>query len=288
MSAAPSPELEPSLGGGGGSDDDGESGGGFGVRRKQTEETLLDAGQVAETAAAGVAGANATLPHLDTIQAAFGRHDVGHVRAAVGGDAGGAARAIGAEAYATGDRVAFDGAPDVHTAAHEAAHVVAQHAGIQPLGGVGTAGDQFERDADEVADAVASGRSAEAILDRQLGAASATASSSRAVQRKPTPAADAANSTQAAVLVIDPPSIRFGRIPYVSGKGRQEADPIAVTAFNPTARTITLDDIRADAGRDFPIYSDGDGHDDPSRRDRCAFASASGRIIRAPRPRRST
>jgi hypothetical protein len=39
--------------------------------------------------------------------------------------------------YATGNHVAFKGAPNLHTAAHEAAHVVQQRGGVQLKGGVG-------------------------------------------------------------------------------------------------------------------------------------------------------
>jgi hypothetical protein len=119
---------------------------------------------VPATAAAGVAGSGATLPHLEPIQRAFGSHDVSHVEAHVGGDAAVAAQEIGATAYATGNHVAFQSSPDVHTAAHEAAHVVQQRAGVHLKGGVGEAGDAHEQHADAVADAVVAGRSAEHLL----------------------------------------------------------------------------------------------------------------------------
>jgi hypothetical protein len=62
------------------------------------------------------------LPFADQIQASFGPdHDVSKVRAHVGSDA---ASAMGATAFATDDHVVFDREPDLHTAAHEAAHVV--------------------------------------------------------------------------------------------------------------------------------------------------------------------
>jgi hypothetical protein len=51
---------------------------------------------------------------------------------------------MGAEAFATGDQVAFGAAPDLHTAAHEAAHVVQQRQGVQLKGGVGEVGDAYE------------------------------------------------------------------------------------------------------------------------------------------------
>ncbi len=120
-------------------------------------------------AASGVAGAAAPLPHLAAIQASFGRHDVSHVRAAVGGAAATASDALGAEAYATGATVAFRDTPSLHTAAHEAAHVIQQQAGVSLKGGVGEAGDAYEQHADAVADAVVRGESAEALLGEAGG-----------------------------------------------------------------------------------------------------------------------
>src|ERR1044071_4432593 len=117
----------------------------------------------------GVSGAGGALPHFATIQQLFGRHDVSGIQAHVGGEARQASHAIGAEAYAMGDRVAFSSAPDLHTAAHEAAHVVQQRGGVQLKGGVGEVGDPYERHADQVADAVVQGKSAEALLDPYAG-----------------------------------------------------------------------------------------------------------------------
>jgi hypothetical protein len=116
-------------------------------------------------AAAGVAGAVTPLPHADRIQASFGPHDIGHVRATVGGDGRAAAARLGARAYTLGDRVAFAGEPDVWLAAHEAAHVVQQRGGVHLDGGVGERRDAHEQHADAVADAVAEGRSAAPLLD---------------------------------------------------------------------------------------------------------------------------
>jgi hypothetical protein len=113
----------------------------------------------------GVRGHGGSLPFLDAIQRSFGRHDISGVRAHTDETAQDAARDIGARAYATGTDVAFGGAPDLHTAAHEAAHVVQQRAGVHLKGGVGQAGDQYERNADAVADRVVQGKSAEDLLD---------------------------------------------------------------------------------------------------------------------------
>lgn len=122
-----------------------------------------------EIAARGTAGGGGPLPHGERIQAAFGRHDISGVRAHVGGAAEQAAMLMNAQAYATGQEVAFARQPDLHTAAHEAAHVVQQRGGVSLKGGVGKAGDAHERHADAVADAVVAGHSAECLLDAYAG-----------------------------------------------------------------------------------------------------------------------
>ena len=129
---------------------------------------------VHNAAAAGVAGAGGALPHAEKIQAAFGpTHDVSSISAHVGGPAAAAASRMGAEAYATGERVAFGQAPSLHTAAHEAAHVMQQREGVQLLGGVGQVGDPFEQNADAVADRVVAGQSAADLLPKGRGAGGA-------------------------------------------------------------------------------------------------------------------
>jgi Domain of unknown function (DUF4157) len=131
----------------------------------------------------GVAEASSPLPFQAEIQRSFGPHDVSGIRAQIGGAASSASRAIGAEAYAMGERVAFDRAPDLHTAAHEAAHVVQQRAGVQLDGGVGRVGDAYERNADAVADRVVQGLPAHDLLPGGTG--SEAHGGARDVQRKP-------------------------------------------------------------------------------------------------------
>lgn len=113
---------------------------------------------------AGIQGAHGALPYSSQIQALFGRHDIRGIAAHVG-DAAVAADALGARAYATGADVAFADAPDLHTAAHEAAHVVQQRSGVSLSSNMGAAGDPYERHADEVADRVVAGLSAQDLLD---------------------------------------------------------------------------------------------------------------------------
>jgi hypothetical protein len=117
-------------------------------------------------ASAGVSGRGAELPHADQIASSFGAHGdtVKGISAHTDDDARSASQALGAQAYATGDSVAFAGAPDLHTAAHEAAHVVQQKGGVQLKGGVGQAGDAYERNADDVADRVVQGKDASDLL----------------------------------------------------------------------------------------------------------------------------
>ena len=103
----------------------------------------------------GVATANQRLPHLERVQSAFGRHDISDVRTTVGN----APVSLDANAYTVGDRVAFARDPDVHLAAHEAAHVVQQRAGVTPTA-------EHEDHAERVAEAVTRGHSAESLLDR--------------------------------------------------------------------------------------------------------------------------
>jgi hypothetical protein len=136
-------------------------------------------------AAEGIRGSGGALPHMGAIQHSFGRHDVGGISAHVGGPAADAGKAMGAEAYATGNDVAFASAPTLHTAAHEAAHVVQQRAGVQLSGGVGAAGDAYENHANKVADLVVQGRSSESALDAMAGGTRSTSSIQRAVQRTP-------------------------------------------------------------------------------------------------------
>nr|WP_229430014.1 DUF4157 domain-containing protein [Pseudoduganella umbonata] len=114
----------------------------------------------------GLSSATAPLPHAERIQAAFGHHDLSDVRAAVGGPAATASRRMGALAFASGNRIGFRESPGLHLAAHEAAHVVQQRSGLRLPGNVGRPGDPWERHADDVADAVVRGRSAQPLLDK--------------------------------------------------------------------------------------------------------------------------
>ncbi len=122
------------------------------------------AAQVHATANKGVSGSGGGIPHGDKIQAAFGSHDVSGVQAHTDSAASAANEQMGSQAFAKGEHVAFKGSPDLHTAAHEAAHVVQQRQGVNLQGGVGKSGDSYERNADAVADAVVQGKSAEGLL----------------------------------------------------------------------------------------------------------------------------
>lgn len=136
-------------------------------------ESELDppADDVHAAAAAGTATPTTNLPHAEQIQRSFGGHDLSNIRAHVDPSS---AHAMGAAAYAAGDHVVFDREPDLHTAAHEAAHVVQQAHGVNLYGGVGEAGDSYERAADAVADRVVAGQSAVDLLGAPTEARGAT------------------------------------------------------------------------------------------------------------------
>lgn len=139
-----------------------------GVQRKAAM-VEPEAAPIHAIAQRGIATPTSALPHAERIQRAFGRHDISGIRAHVGADAAASALEMNARAYATGDHVVFNGAPDLHTAAHETAHVVQQRAGVHLQRGVGSPGDIYERHADAVADRVVQGESAEELLDVHTG-----------------------------------------------------------------------------------------------------------------------
>ncbi len=122
---------------------------------------------VDEAAAHAVSGAAHALPFAAQIQASFGAaHDISRIKAHTDEAATRGAHAMGAHAFANGERVVFSAAPDLHTAAHEAAHVVQQRAGVEVQGGVGAVGDTHEQQADAIADRVVAGQSATDLLPR--------------------------------------------------------------------------------------------------------------------------
>jgi hypothetical protein len=71
--------------------------------QKQDSDTSI----IHNIAATGMQGTGSQLPHYDKIQGSFGRYDVSHVQAYTGNQAAAASCSIGAQAYATGTKVAF-------------------------------------------------------------------------------------------------------------------------------------------------------------------------------------
>lgn len=178
------------------------------VQRKASSASEPTA--VSQIAAQGVAGAGAALPHLPQIQASFGHHDVSGIRAHKGPAATAAAHELGARAYAVGNSVAFSGQPDLHTAAHEAAHVVQQRRGVQLKDGIDQPGDAYEQHADAVADAVVAGQSAVTLLDQIAGH---RGSHDASVQRAPAssgPATDAGTDPK-----ITPPNAGINKPGFI-------------------------------------------------------------------------
>jgi hypothetical protein len=130
-----------------------------------------------DTALTGVRSPGQVLPFRERLQRAFGPdHDLSRVAAHIGGPAAEASERLGADGYAIGEHVAFREVPDLRLAAHEAAHIVQQRAGVRLTDNIGRRDDRYERAADAVAERVVQGRSAEDLLP------AATAMSSIAVQ----------------------------------------------------------------------------------------------------------
>jgi hypothetical protein len=155
------------------------------VQRQATEAPKRGDADTHAIAADGVSGAGGQLPHAERIIASVGeqhRATIEGISAHIGGPAGDASRAIHADAYATGNQIAFAATPDVGLAAHEATHVIQQQAGVQLKGGVGQAGDAYEQQADAVAGAVERGESAVHLLEH--GPAAAGRSTGSGVQRQ--------------------------------------------------------------------------------------------------------
>jgi hypothetical protein len=225
------------------------------VQQESTGTSLPDA-EAHEVAAAGVAGSGGALPHRDRIQDAFGHHDVSRVQAHIGGPAAEAGRAMGAAAYATGDRVAFAGAPDLHTAAHEAAHVVQQRAGVSLPAGVGQAGDAYEQHADAVADHVVRGESAAGLLD-QAGAPSSAAPAAPAVQRRSMPGSAPAAAPGATPATASPGPTASS--PAGQGAAASSADDEA--AIEAAEQTALADEIETLLSRPDPVAGIGTPQD---------------------------
>ncbi len=201
--------------------------------------TVADDSAVREAAATGVAGPGAALPFLDRLQASFtSDHDLSGVRAHVGGPAARASEQIGARAYATGNDVAFGETPDLHTAAHEAAHVVQQRGGVHLKGGVGEAGDPYERNADAVADRVVRGEPAGDLLAGYAANASAAAS---LVQRVDKPVPDLGANQR--VLSRDPAYTTDAFLPWFRDQVKTKITAWGLV-FAPAA--VTLKTVKLD------------------------------------------
>ncbi len=144
------------------------------VTQRSSEEDMLrgDESRIQIAARDGFRGTPTSYPCLGPIRSSFGRHDVSSIQAFTDSKATGAAQRMGAAAYASGNSVAFRRTPSLHTAAHEAAHIIQQRQGVQLKGGIGKKGDIYERHADAVADRVVQGKSAEDLLSLSPGGSS--------------------------------------------------------------------------------------------------------------------
>ena len=95
---------------------------------------------VHQAAVVGVSGAGHAVPFAVDIQRSFGDHDISHIQAHSDAAALAGSKAMGAGAFASGNKIVLGDKQDKHTVAHEVAHVMQQRAGVQLLGGVGAVG----------------------------------------------------------------------------------------------------------------------------------------------------
>ena len=132
-----------------------------GAAHEPAADAVFSSAELHRAARAGVSGPRSTLPFMQRIQDNFGPdHDLSGVTAHTDAAAAAASDALGARAYTVGESIAFGAPPDLRLAAHEAAHVIQQRAGIALEGGIGRPDDRYERQARAAAELVVRGRSA--------------------------------------------------------------------------------------------------------------------------------
>ncbi len=211
------------------------------ARAIQAKGGNLDGSNVHKVAQSGVSGSGDALPHAAKIQASFGTHDVSGVSAHTGSEASEATTSLGAEAYATGNEIAFgNSTPDLHTAAHEAAHVIQQKAGVALKGDVGQQGDAYERHADAVADRVVAGESSQGLLDSFAGGKTNTGPS-EAIQKLEKPKKGVSGGAMAR-LALAREAIEHTRSVFEFGAGNQ-ANALRDTKMNSYFRMKVMRDM---------------------------------------------
>jgi len=129
----------------------------------------IDPGMIQRVAQKGLYTSSSKLPYAEQIQKSFGHHSLHHALAHLGQDATKQALRLRASAYTTGEHIVFAGRPDLHTVAHEAAHIVQQRRGVRIPGDIGQEGDVYERQADTVAERVVARQPVEDLLDQFTG-----------------------------------------------------------------------------------------------------------------------
>jgi hypothetical protein len=217
-----------------------------GVQRK-VAGAAPEAAAIHASAQRGIATAASPLPYAETIQRLFGRHDVSRIQTHAGPEAAASAHAMGAEAYAAGNHVVLGGRTDLHTVAHEAAHVVQQRGGVQLKSGVGQVGDAHEQHADAVADLVVQGKSAERLLDAYV-----PSSGDRSA-----PSADAAHGVQRRISGPDGQPLSWGEVMQAVGHAihNREARDQLYEMWREPATTYTLQQIRIALGIGGPVQA---------------------------------
>lgn len=223
---------------------------------------LMDEGVAGfhQVAQAGFRGPSSKLPHLARIQHMFGHHDVSRIHAFMGPAARAASAHLRCVAYASGNAVAFGQPPDLRTAAHEAAHIVQQQAGVRE--DLLMAGDRYERNADAVADTVVRGRSATGLLSAMTGRRTSATPAETSTRARDQPvqfqlrSLPAASPNPADVTAIGPFDLLYGFTEY-RGRTLQRLEANERTLLGrlrglrpvtPHERFHTIDDYNREIG----------------------------------------
>ena len=176
---------------------------------------------IRSVAKSGFKGNPGSYPFQHRIQAAFGRHDISNLKAFNDAAAKQANRRLSSLAYASREKVAFRGYPDLHTAAHEAAHIIQQRRGVRLKDGAGRKGDPYERHADAVADRVVQGKPVETLLNRSPGS---DGSAGGALQFKDTPDGRSSYSARGCAMDV------YGRREKADTRSLDQQDPEGMSA----------------------------------------------------------
>ncbi len=106
-----------------------------------------------------------SIPYLSRIQQSFGPgYDLRNIKSHSGTESQQVSHSLGTRAFTRGNHIVFGDRPNLHVAAHEAAHVFQQQAGLQFYSRAPGGKDVYEQNANAIADRVVNNQSAADLL----------------------------------------------------------------------------------------------------------------------------